>query len=60
MTLKEAEKHMEDGQFPKGSMGPKIDAAMSYVKSGRGVALITSIDQLKEAIMGNTGTRIVP
>lgn len=59
MTLAEAQKHMEDGQFPKGSMGPKIDAAMSYVKSGRGVALITSIDQLKEAISGQTGTRIV-
>ncbi len=60
MTLKEAQKHMEDGQFPKGSMGPKIDAAMSYVRSGRGEALITSIDQLKEAIKGQTGTRIVP
>lgn len=60
MTLKEAEKHMNDGQFPKGSMGPKIDAAIEYVKSGRGEALITSIDQLKEAIKGQTGTRIRP
>ncbi len=60
MTLKEAEKHMNDGQFPKGSMGPKIDAAMEYVKSGRGEALITSIDQLKEAVQGQTGTRIIP
>ncbi len=59
MTLAEAQKHMEDGQFPKGSMGPKIDAAMSFVKSG-GEALITSIDQLKEAVKGHTGTRIVP
>ncbi len=60
MTLKEAEKHMNDGQFPKGSMGPKIDAAMEYVKSGRGEALITSIDQLKEAVQGQSGTRIIP
>lgn len=60
MTLKEAQNHMEEGQFPKGSMGPKIDAAMAYVKSGRGEALITSIDQLKEAIKGETGTRITP
>lgn len=60
MTYKEAEKHMSDGQFPKGSMGPKIDAAMEYVKSGRGEALITSIDQLKEAVQGQTGTRIIP
>lgn len=60
MTLEEAKKHMDDGQFPKGSMGPKIDAAMEYVKSGRGEALITSIDQLKQAIKGETGTRILP
>lgn len=58
MNLAEAAGHMADGQFPAGSMGPKIDAAMGYVRSGRGTAIITSIDKLKEAVRGETGTRI--
>ncbi len=59
MTLSEAEKHMADGQFPPGSMGPKIDAAMNFVRKGHGEAIITSIGKLREAVNGNTGTRIV-
>lgn len=59
MTLAEAEKHMKDGQFPPGSMGPKIDAAMNFVRKGHGAAIITSIGKLKEAVKGHTGTKLV-
>ncbi|HAS73853.1 MAG TPA: carbamate kinase [Clostridiales bacterium UBA8960] len=59
MTLADAEKHMSDGQFPPGSMGPKIDAAMNFVRNGQGEAIITSISKLKEAVKGGTGTRII-
>lgn len=59
MTLSEAEKHMQDGQFPPGSMGPKIDAAMNFVRKGHGAAIITSIGKLKEAVKGHTGTKLV-
>jgi carbamate kinase len=59
MTLEEAERHLKDGQFPPGSMGPKIEAALGYLRSGGGEVLITSTDQLAAALRGETGTRLV-
>ena len=59
MTVSEAKKHYLEGQFPPGSMGPKIEAALRFVEDGEGVAIITSIDRLQEALKGETGTRIV-
>lgn len=59
MTVAEAEKHLADGQFPAGSMGPKIEAAVQFVrKSGRDV-LITDVEVLHEALEGKNGTLIV-
>ena len=58
MTVAEAKFHLEAGEFPPGSMGPKIEAAITFVeKSGHDV-LITDIDDLREAFDGRTGTRI--
>lgn len=59
LDAEDAKKYMAEGQFPAGSMGPKIDAALSFVETSGGTALITSIDELKRAIKGETGTRIV-
>jgi carbamate kinase len=59
MTVDEARKYMAEGQFPPGSMGPKIDAAIRFLEEGGKNAIITSIDKLKEALEGKTGTRIV-
>lgn len=60
MTVAEAEKHMADGQFPPGSMGPKIDASIQFVRaSGRNV-LITDVEVLREALVGADGTLITP
>lgn len=60
MTVAEAEKHMADGQFPAGSMGPKIDASIQFVRaSGRNV-LITDVEVLREALVGQDGTLITP
>ena len=60
LTVAEAEKHLRDGQFPAGSMGPKIDAATQFVRDGGGEVIITDIDHLREAVEGRAGTRIVP
>ena len=60
LTLAEAEKHLREGQFPAGSMGPKIDAATQFVRGGGGEVVITDIDHLREAVEGRAGTRIVP
>jgi carbamate kinase len=58
MTLSQAEKWLAEGQFPPGSMGPKIEAAIDYVKRQGNEVLITDIDHLREALEGEAGTRI--
>lgn len=58
MTLEEARMYAEEGQFPKGSMGPKIDAAIEFVDKSKQIAFITSISKLKDAVSGKTGTKI--
>lgn len=55
----EAEKYLEEGQFPEGSMGPKIRASLDFVKSGGKKAIITSLDNLCRALAGETGTAII-
>ena len=63
MTLDEAQGHAADGQFPKGSMGPKIAAAVAYLEdlpqaNHEGVVIITSLEKAAEALLGQAGTRI--
>jgi carbamate kinase len=60
MTIVEARGHLADGQFPPGSMGPKVDAAVRYVEAGGGTAIICSLEQSARALEGRAGTRIVP
>lgn len=60
LTIDEAKKHIEDGQFAPGSMLPKVEAAMKFVQSGEGrKAIITSLDKAIEALEGKTGTTFV-
>lgn len=60
LTVAEAEKHMAEGQFPAGSMGPKIDSALQFVKATNKQVLITDVDVLREALQGKDGTLIQP
>jgi carbamate kinase len=60
MTVAEAEQHMADGQFPPGSMGPKIDSALLFVRETKQEVLITDVEVLREALEGKDGTVIVP
>ena len=58
MTLAEARAHLEQGKhFAKGSMGPKIQAILSYLESGGKEALITNPENVERALAGETGTR---
>jgi len=59
LTVAEAKGYYNKGQFPKGSMGPKILAAIGFIESGGNEVLITSIDKVVEAFDKKTGTRIV-
>ncbi len=58
LTLAEAEAYMNEGHFAKGSMLPKIEACVDFVKMSGNDALITDMEKLAEAIDGKTGTRI--
>lgn len=60
MTLKEARKHFDDGHFPPGSMGPKIEASIEFVERSGKEVLICAVENLREALDGKGGTRIVP
>ena len=60
LTAAEAAKHLADGQFPPGSMGPKITAALRFLERGGPRAVITSLDRLETALAGRAGTEIVP
>lgn len=60
MTIDEAERWMEEGQFPPGSMGPKVDAALDFVRRSGKEVLVTDVDHLREGLEGRGGTRIVP
>jgi len=59
LTVEEAEKYLADGQFPPGSMGPKIDAAVRFVRSSGKPVLITDVEHLREALEEKDGTTIV-
>lgn len=60
MTVAEARQHLAEGQFPPGSMGPKISAALHYLEGGGERVVITSLDRLQDALCGDVGTSIVP
>jgi len=59
LTVAEARQHLADGQFPPGSMGPKIRAAVEYIEAGGREVLITKDTHLKAALINRSGTRIV-
>jgi carbamate kinase len=59
MTVAEARGYMAEGQFPAGSMGPKVEAAAQFIEAGGREAVITSLARLADALAGRTGTRVV-
>jgi carbamate kinase len=60
LTLDEARRFLQEGQFAKGSMGPKIEAIIRYLENGGKQALVTDPANIERALAGETGTRIVP
>jgi len=61
MTAAEAQKHLDEGQFPPGSMGPKVTAALDFVRESSRLAVITSSDHILDALnpASDVGTHIV-
>ncbi|MFH1609549.1 MAG: carbamate kinase [Candidatus Bipolaricaulota bacterium] len=60
MTVEEAKRYAAEGHFAKGSMEPKVWAAVRFVEAGRERAVISSLAQALEAVEGRAGTQVVP
>jgi carbamate kinase len=58
LTVEEARGYIEEGHFAKGSMGPKMEAALAFVEAGGKQAIITHLHSAIRALAGETGTAI--
>ena len=59
VPVSEMRRYMDEGQFPAGSMGPKVDAAMRFVEAGGKRAIIAHLDEALQALRGEAGTHVV-
>lgn len=60
MNVEDAKKYLEEGHFAKGSMEPKIKAVIKYLEAGGKKAIVTCPEKIHDAVLGKTGTHIVP
>ncbi|MBI4799445.1 MAG: carbamate kinase [Desulfarculus sp.] len=60
LSLAQARRHLDEGQFHAGSMGPKVRAALMFLEGGGKSALICSTSQIEAALAGKAGTQFVP
>ena len=59
-SASELERWLGEGHFPPGSMGPKIQASIEFVRGGGSSVVITSPEKIREALEGRAGTKIRP
>ena len=60
VTVSELRSLQAEGHFAKGSMGPKVEAALRHVEGGGTRAIIAHLDRALSALEGHTGTHVVP
>jgi len=60
VTASELAAYQKEGQFPAGSMGPKVQAALNFVAAGGRRAIIAHLDKVGDALAGKTGTHVLP
>jgi len=60
LTVSEARALLAAGEFPAGSMGPKVEACCDFVAAGGGRAVIGALDEAVDVVLGAAGTTIVP
>lgn len=58
VSVDELQKYYDEGHFPPGSMGPKIESVIKYIRNGGKKAIITSYEYLMDALDGKAGTHI--
>ena len=60
VSVEEANRYIEKGEFAKGSMLPKVEACIDFVSgTSKGVAIISALKDGLKALNGETGTRVV-
>jgi carbamate kinase len=59
-TAGEMQVHLDSGQFPPGSMGPKVESAIRFLRNGGKEVIITSYEYLADALDGKAGTHLFP
>jgi carbamate kinase len=59
VPLAEMDKYVKEGQFPAGSMGPKVDAVMQFTQATGNRGVICQLEDIEKAIAGEAGTEIV-
>ena len=57
ISVDEAQQYLDEGQFAAGSMGPKVESAIAFAKSGK-TAIICALDEADLALRGKAGTQI--
>jgi carbamate kinase len=60
LSWSQAMQYLRQGEFPAGSMGPKIEGALEFLREGGHRAIVTSPERLAEAVRGRAGTVILP
>ncbi len=60
IKAEELEKYQKEGHFKAGSMGPKVESGLRFVKTGGKMAIITALEKALDALSGKAGTRIIP
>jgi carbamate kinase len=59
VTVSQARDYLKNGEFPPGSMGPKVQACMSFIANGGEKAVITHLEDIDKAVEGNAGTHVI-
>jgi carbamate kinase len=59
LTVGDADRLLAEGEFPPGSMGPKVESGVRFVREGGRAAIVTSAERLRDAVNQTAGTRIV-
>ncbi len=60
VTTSEMRRYAAEGHFASGSMGPKVEAACRFVERAGGHTVITNLEQIRDAVTGQSGTVVVP
>jgi carbamate kinase len=59
VTVSQAKEYLKAGEFPPGSMGPKVDACISFIANNGEKAVITHLEDIERAVEGNAGTHMI-